>query len=300
MSTIGFLHSGSRDSFQDAWKAFKANVPGDVEIKDRYANDDPGVLKKMASDLVNDRAIKAIVAAGGPQTAKLLRDMTKTIPIVFTTVADPVGSELVATLQRPGRNLTGMAGQTSELDPERLQRLIEFAHVKIKKGDRIGVLIRHGRPVLMPKFFRNLKRKAGDEKLKAHLVEIEVETVGGIAQAFDMFEREGVKGVLVTADSFFNSNRKMLVELAAAKKLPAIYQWKEFVREGGLISYGPSLLEAYEMAGKYVTEILGGKSPRSMPCSKPSRFELCVSREAAQKLGLDVPERLFGDPVQLM
>jgi len=299
MSTIGFLHSGSQGSFQDAWKTFKANLPGDVDVKDHYANDDAGVLKKLARDLVDDKDVKVIVAAGGPQPALVLKELTKTIPIVFTTVANPVMSGLVSTLQKPGRNLTGMAGQTSELDAERLNRLIEFAHVKIKKGHKIGVLVKEGRDHIR-EHLRKVKRKASDEKLKVNLVEIEVGTVGGIAQAFEFFDKEDVKGVLVTADGFFNNNRKFLVELAASKQLPTIYQWKEFVRDGGLISYGPSLLEAYEMAGKYVTEILGGKKPASMPCSKPSRFELCVSKDAALNLGLDVPEKLLGDPVQVI
>ena len=299
MSTIGFLHSGSREAFQDAWKTLKENLPNDIEIKDKYANDDAGVLKKFARDLVNDRSVQAIVAAGGPQPALVLKELTKTIPIVFTTVANPVLSGLVNTLKKPGRNLTGMAGQTSELDAERLNRLVEFAHVKIKKGNKIGVLVKEGRDHIR-EHFRKVKRKAAEEKLKVDLVEIEVCTVGGIAEAFDFFEKEAVKGVLVTADSFFNNNRKVLVEHAAARNLPTIYQWKEFVREGGLISYGPSLLEAYEMAGKYVTDILGGKKPAAMPCSKPSRFELCVSEAAALKLGLAVPKTLLGDTVQVI
>ena len=107
MSTIGFLHSGSREAFQDAWKTLKENLPNDIEIKDKYANDDAGVLKKFARDLVNDRSVQAIVAAGGPQPALVLKELTKTIPIVFTTVANPVLSGTRQHSQKTGTQPDG-------------------------------------------------------------------------------------------------------------------------------------------------------------------------------------------------
>ena len=240
-----------------------------------------------------------IVAAGGPEPAIILKNLTSTIPIVFTTVADPRLSKLVDDLEKPGHNLTGMAGQTSELDAERLQRLVELAQAHLKQGDKIGVLEKEGRDSA-DHHFKKVADKANEERFKSALVRFPVSTVGGIEDAFDFFKQEGVKGVVVTADSFFNNNRKEVVKQAAAKRLPAIYQWKEFVDEGGLVSYGPSLLEAYEMAGKYVTDILNGKSPATMPCSKPSRFELCVSKAAALELGIEVPKDLLGDAVRVI
>jgi putative tryptophan/tyrosine transport system substrate-binding protein len=299
MRTIGFLHSGSRENFRDAWNAFRKMVPADVQIKDKYAKDDAGVLKKLAAELVNDPSIEVIVAAGGPQPALLLRDLTSTKSIVFTTVADPVLSGLVDRLDKPGRNLTGMAGQTSELDAERLQRLLEFAEAHLKPGDKIGVLVKEGRDHARD-HLRKVEDKASEERFKVPLVHMEVSTVGGIEEAFESFKQEGVKGVVVTADSFFNNNRKEVVKQAAAKRIPTIYQWKEFVEEGGLVSYGPSLLEAYEMAGKIVTQILDGKTPATIPCSKPSRFELCVSKSAARELGLEVPKAVLGDEVRVI
>lgn len=299
MRTIGFLHSGSQENFREAWNTFKKMVPADVQIKDKYAKDDAGVLKKLAAELVNDRSIEVIVAAGGPQPALVLKELTSTMPIVFTTVADPVLSGLVDRLDKPGRNLTGMAGQTSELDAERLQRLVEFAQANLKQGDKIGVLEKEGRDSA-DHHFKKVADKANEERLKCALVRFPVSTVGGIADAFEFFKQEGVKGVVVTADSFFNNNRKEVVKQAAAKRLPTIYQWKEFVDEGGLVSYGPSLLEAYETAGKCVTEILSGKSPATIPCSKPSQFELCVSKTAALELGIDIPKDLLGDAVRVI
>jgi putative ABC transport system substrate-binding protein len=299
MATVGFLHSGSRENFVDAWAVFRRSIPSNIPIKDRYAKDDPGLLKRHAAELANDPDIGVIVAAGGPQPALVLKDLTDK-PIVFTTVADPVLSGLVDSLERPGRNLTGMAGQTSELDAARLERLVEFAQANIKAGDKIGVLIKEGRDHAI-EHLRSVEEKSREARFSVPLVKIEVSTLAGIEEAFEAFKQEGVKGVVVTADSFFNNNRKEVVKQAAAKRLPTIYQWKEFVEAGGLASYGPSLLEAYEMAGKYVTEILiDGKRPNAMPCSKPSRFEFCVSKTAADDLGLTVPQQLLGETVQII
>lgn len=299
MATVGFLHSGSRENFIDAWNAFRKMVPSNVQIKDRYAKDDVGMLKKHAAELANDPDVRVIVAAGGPQPALILKDLTKK-PIVFTTVADPVLSGLVDSLEAPGRNLTGMAGQTSELDAARLERLVEFAQANIKQGDKIGVLIKEGRD-RANEHLKKVEDKSREARISVPLVRIEVSTLAGIEEAFESFKQEGVKGVVVTADSFFNNNRKEVVKQAAAKRLPTIYQWKEFVEAGGLASYGPSLLEAYEVAGKAVTDILiNGKKPETMPCSKPSRFEFCVSKSVADDLGLTLPQQMLGDTVKVI
>jgi putative ABC transport system substrate-binding protein len=302
MSTIGYVHSGSEDMFgakSEPWKALKTALPGGVAINEKYANDDVGRLKTVAQELVDDKSVEVIVAAGGPQPALVLQSLTKTKPIVFTTVADPVLSKLVIRLDQPGHNLTGMAGKTSELDAERLNRLFEFSKAAIAKGDKIGVLLREGRDHA-EQHFKKMKDKADEVQLKLKLIPREVSTIGGIKAAFDDFAKEGVKGVVVTADSFFNNNRKEVVAAAKQKLLPAIFQWKEFVDEGGLISYGPDILEAYQKAGEYVTQILGGKSPSTMACSEPSRFFTFTSSATARELGIEIPESLFGDPVQVI
>ena len=193
-----------------------------------------------------------------------------------------------------------MAGQTSELDAARLERLVEFAQANIKQGDKIGVLIKEGRD-RANEHLKKVEDKSREARISVPLVRIEVSTVAGIEEAFESFKQEGVKGVVVTADSFFNNNRKEVVKQAAAKRLPTIYQWKEFVEAGGLASYGPSLLEAYEVAGKAVTDILiNGKKPETMPCSKPSRFEFCVSKSVADDLGLTLPQQMLGDTVKVI
>jgi putative ABC transport system substrate-binding protein len=127
-----------------------------------------------------------------------------------------------------------------------------------------------------------------------------VSTVDGVENAFQRFTQEEVKGIVVTADSFFNNNRKRVVQLASDNGIPAIYQWKEFVVEGGLCSYGPDILEAYEMAGKYVLDILAGKKPAEMPCSRPTKFEFWMSRTAADSLGIKIPNTVLGEIVHVL
>ena len=281
------------------WKALETALPQDTVVKDKYGLNDSKLLDQAANELVNDNSVEVIVAAGGPGPALVLQAKTKTKPIVFTTVANPVLSKLVDDLQRPGHNLTGMSGMTSELDGDRLEALFELAKAKLKKNDKIGVLIKYGRDHA-EEHYRKIKDKADEPKLSLQLVPIQVDKVAELQGAFDSFEKEGVKGVVVTADSFFNDNRKEVVALANAKRIPAIYQWKEFViEERGLISYGPDILEAYRKAGEYVTDILEKKSqPATMPCSQPSQFFTHICRATARDLGLEVPDMILGTRVQ--
>jgi putative ABC transport system substrate-binding protein len=299
MPTVGFLHSGSRANFGEAFEAFIKNLPSGAIVKDEYADDDGAKLDLLARKLVSDASAEVVVAAGGPQPARVLQRLTSTKPIVFTTVADPVLNKFVESLERPGFNMTGMAGQTSELDAERLGRLLEFATAKVTTNDKIGVLVRKGRD-FADHHFKKVEDRARGANLKQNLLKIEIETIDELESAFQTFEQEAVKGVVVTADAFFNNNRKKVVQLAAAKGIPAIYQWKEFVVEGGLCSYGPDILEAYEMAGKYVTDILAGKKPADMACSKPTKFEFWISNEAARKLGIEIPSTILEENVHVL
>jgi putative ABC transport system substrate-binding protein len=309
---IGFLHSGSKDRFQAAFAALKAALPIDVEVVDKWAADAgadiEGNLSYFAEGLVQDSMgtgesrIRVIVAAGGPNPALLLRQLTKQTlkpPVVFTTVVDPQGIGLVRNVNRPGFNLTGMAGQTSELDPERLQVLFNYGPAGINRGDKIGVLV-SGNRAGKDDQQRKVKDKADGSNLSLILRRKDVTDLQGIANAFDLFKREPVKAVIVSADSLFNSLRKEVVACANASGLPTIYQWKEFVDEGGLISHGPDILEAYRMAGEYVTRILGGEAPATMSCSVPSPPKTYVNVATARSLGFKVPSKILGSPVRMI
>jgi putative tryptophan/tyrosine transport system substrate-binding protein len=302
MSTIGYLHSGTSERFGPKtapWIALESALPKGTVIKDMYGLNDPGLLDNAASELVNDKSVEVIVAAGGPAPALVLQAKTKTKPIVFTTVADPVLSKLVDDYETPGHNLTGMWGMTSELDGDRLGLLFTLAKASLKKNDKVGVLLKSNRDHAKD-HYKNIEKKAAEPMLSLKLEPVEVGTVAGIKAAFDILEKKKVKGLVVTADSFFNDNRKEVVAEANARGIPAIYQWKEFVEEHqGLISYGPDISEAYRMAGEYVTAILEKRSePSTMPCSKPSQFLIHFSSATARKLGIEVPEMILGIRVQ--
>jgi putative tryptophan/tyrosine transport system substrate-binding protein len=301
---IGLLHSGSKAAFDEVNGPvgdLRAALPSDVQIVEKYANDDIGELEDDADDLANDGTVLAIVAGGGPPSAIAAMEATETQsnpkPVVFTTVADPVASGLVNSLTAPGRNLTGMAGQTSELDPKRVELLKDFVPA-ITEGTTIGVLINPGRDHHQQQY-ATLKAKA--DNLRLSPIRRRTNSEKGIKRAFNHFNRQNVVGVVVTADPFFYNNRQEVVQNAARVSIPTIYQWRQFAEAGGLISYGPSIIkEAYRRAGEYVKRILdNGESPSTMACSKPdpSGFELVVNGTAAANLHLRVPATIGGIPV---
>ena len=320
---IGLLHSGKKANFLAPVGALREALRGlDVVLVEKYAADLSGDVESnldyLADGLVQDSISqppdsRALVAAGGPAPALLLKRLTETLnppdqpPIVFTTVVDPAGANLrlVDTEKKPKWNLTGMAGQTSELDPERLHMLFELAkNVNISKGDKVGVLVSGNRPDKENQF-KKIKDKADDPHLdlKLKLRRRDVKNLPEIVSAFDGFKKEPeIKGVVVTADSLFNDLRADVVRLANASGLPTIYQWKEFVELpcGGLISFGPDIVEAYGVAGEYLKRILkDGEWPSDMECSRPSGFKVYVNRDAAlQQLGIrTLPATLLGYPV---
>ena len=251
-----------------------------VTIEYRWANDDYARLPALAGELIHLR-VGVIVAAGGQVSALAAHQATKEIPIVFTTVADPVKSGLVASLNRPGGNVTGTAGLTSELDPKRLELLHEIKPI----AKLIGVLVDPRRPGVenqLPVL------RAAAEKMNLTLDVQEAGTEREIDTAFETLAKRKVDALLVTADPFFNSRRAQLVGLAASLAIPAIYQWREFVSAGGLMSYGPSITDAYRQAGINAGRILKGAKPADLPVMQPTRFELVINRYTARLLGLTV------------
>jgi putative ABC transport system substrate-binding protein len=292
MPVIGVLSSASaslRDGEQFAAfdKGFKESgfVEGqNVKVEWRWANDEYGRLPALARELV-DLKVAVIVAAGGQVSALAAHNITKEIPIVFTTVTDPVRSGLVVSLNKPGGNATGMAGLTSELDPKRMEVLHD-----IKPPARLfGVLANPLRPGVDGQMQELL---AAADKMQLKLEIQRASTAREIDAAFGTFTRVGVHALLVTADPFFNSRRDQVVALAARRAIPAIYQWREFVVAGGLVSYGPSITEAYHLAGINAGRILKGERPADIPVMQPIRFELVINLKTAQGLGLNITRQL--------
>ena len=258
-----------------------------VRIEYRWANDDYGRLRPLAEELVALR-VAVIVAAGGNVSALVALDVTKEIPICFTTVTEPVKSGLVKSLNRPGGNATGTAGLTSELDPKRL----ELLHEMKPTAAVIGVLINPNRPGLETQL-PELRAAADKMRLKLELQEATGDRDIDIEVAFQGFASQRVDALLVTADPMFNNRRAQVLALAARHLLPAIYQWREFVTGGGLMSYGPSITEAYRQAGINAGLVLKGAKPADIPVVQPTRFQLVINRTTATQLGLTVPPALL-------
>jgi putative ABC transport system substrate-binding protein len=290
---IGFLTTASEATRGgDQLTAFRAGLQEagftdgkNLSIEYRWANDDYNRLRMLAAELIRLR-VAVIVTAGGPISALMVHDATKEIPIVFATVADPVKAGLVASLNKPGGNATGTAGLTSELDAKRL----EFLHAMKPNATLIGVLINPSRPGVDSEL-RELQEAGNKIGLK-----LEIQKAGSdqeIDNAFQAFASMRVGAVLVTADSLFNNHRAQVLSLAAGYSLPAIYQWREFVAAGGLMSYGPSITAAYHHAGVDAGLILKGSKPADIPVVQPSQFELVINRKTAETLSLRIPEPLL-------
>ena len=292
-----------------------------VVLDPRYAADLSLSIDQIANDLIAaaiaaGRRNYVIVAAGGPETAVVLRTKTQNLPdpkpaIVFTTVTNPGpnspanlgGLGLVNSFPplfagAGGTNLTGMAGQTSERDADRLEILFRILFPSSRPPptpqDNIGVLVSE----------RRIKKNSQFDDLKPRATQLglnpqqqlkrsphDANDIGGIGQAFTFFKHHAnLKGVVVMADSLFNNLRGPLIDIANGKPphgppaIPAIYQWKEFVVAGGLVSFGPPMTEAYRMAGVYATQILAGTGPESMRVSRPaqSTFEVWMNTITAQ------------------
>ena len=256
-----------------------------VKIEYRWADDDYTRLPGLAAELIGLR-VAVIVAAGGHVSALAAHDATKDIPIVFTTVTDPVKLGLVAGYKSSGGNATGTAGLTSELDSKRL----EIMHDLMPAAGVFGVLVNPKRPGLDDQFSI---LQAAAEKMSLKLEVQKAATDNEIDSAFDAFARQHVDGLLVTADPFFNNNRAQVVALAAKAKIPAIYQWREFALAGGLMSYGPSITEAYRQAGIYTGRILKGAKPADLPVVEPAAFQLVINRQAARQLGLTISAHML-------
>lgn len=303
MKVIGILNSGLPESLGEQFVAFHRGlretgyVDGqNVTIEYRWANDDYGNrLPALAKELV-DRKVAVLVAAGGRVSALAAQKATPDIPIVFTTVADPIKSGLVGTLKsrsedrsRSG-NLTGTFGLTSELDPKRLELLHEF---KPTSGV-IGVLVNRNRPRRGDQL---ADLDAAKSKMGVQLAVQEVANEGEIDTAFATLGRQRVDALLVTADPLFNSRRAQVVALAARLAVPAIYQWSGFVTAGGLMSYGPSIADAYWQAGIYAGRILDGANPADLPVVLPSKFDLVINLERAKTFGPKIRPELLASAI---
>ncbi|MGD9714466.1 MAG: ABC transporter substrate-binding protein [Thermomicrobiales bacterium] len=261
-----------------------------MTLQAEWAKSNQDLLDANAQKLAGNGDVEVIVAAGGPQAALAAQKYASKKKIVFTTVVDPVELGLVDSLQAPRKmNLTGMAGKTSELDVARLSTL----HELLPNAHTIGVFIRQGRP-LADHHWKLLKDSA-PHGVKLQPYEFPSATFQDALNATAAaIKADPVDAILVTADSMFNDFRQGLVDFLndTLVHLPAIYQWREFADVGGLISYGPSLREAYMQAGVYAGRVLSGTPPSDIPVAQPTRKELVINMRTAAALGVPVSQHL--------
>lgn len=276
--------------------AGQADLPDgyeEVRIVSIWAEDDETKLEQGAKQLGQNSDVEVIVAAGGPKPALFAQKATEQNQkaVVFTTVINPVRLGLVKSLKRenPDTNLTGMAGKTSETD---VSRLIILNQLLPDKG-KIGVAIKLGRP-LNKEYFEFLEDAAEAMGVKLEPWEVPEGPLNRADLEKEYKNRfvEPVGALLVTADSFFNNNREVIVDILNFFELPAIYQWREFADVGGLISYGPNIIEAYTSAGAYVGRILKGEKVSEIAIAEPTRKELVINLRTAKALKISVPAKL--------
>ena len=250
-----------------------------VAIEYRFAERDVSRLPQLAAELV--RSNVAVIFTGTTVSAIAAKEATSTIPIVFAIGADPVKSGLVASLNQPGGNLTGLSFFTNQMESKRLGLLHEIA----PKAELIGVLLNSNNP-----FFDN---QIKDVETASHALGLKIDVRRAsnehdIAAAFSAFAQLRVGAVLVGADPYFNSQRSLVIAPAIQLRLPAIYEWREYVEAGGLMSYGTSLTEAYRQAGDFVIRILKGAKPADLPVLQSTKFEFIINLKTAKQIGIDV------------
>jgi putative ABC transport system substrate-binding protein len=292
MPVIGYLSFGSPSPFVHFTAAFRKGleeggyVDGkNVVIEYRWAENQTNKLNPLASELVGQR-VAVIVATGGSQTAVAAKLATSTIPIVFTGGGDPVSLGLVASLNQPGGNATGVTNFGVTLDGKRLELLREL----IPRADVVAVLFSSDLPSADSQL-RDIQLAA--QTLGQTIYPVRVNSARDFEQAFASIVQRGAGALLVTSAALFTNRRDELVALASRHAVPAIYSFREFTGSGGLISYGTNNADGYRQAGVYTARILKGEKPANLPVMQPTKFELIVNLKTAKALGLDVPPTLL-------
>ncbi len=239
----------------------------------------------MAADLVR-RRVDVIAATGGP-AALAAKAASATIPIVFRLAADPIAAGLVASLSRPGGNITGVTSLNLEVGPKRL----EFLHELVPTATIMAALVNPTNPINAEILSRDLQATARLLGLQLHL--LHASSDADIDAVFATLTELRAGGLVIGTDAFFTSRDEKLAALALRYRIPTIYQWREFVAAGGLMSYGGSFADSYRLAGVYTGRILKGEKPADLPVQQATKLELFINIKTAKALGLDVPAKLL-------
>ena len=290
---IGFLDGGTAAGRAALVKAFLHELTklGWIEGKNftieyRFAEGKPGRRPELAAELV--RLKVDLIVATGSAAAWVAKKSTGSIPIVMTNAADPVGEGIVANLARPGGNVTGFSALSTDLNTKRLEVLKDA----VPKLARVGLLRSPTQAGLGNLQMKELRSAAMALKLKLEEIETQYDAKA-LESAFQTAKQKQVGAIMAMPTGSFFAQRKRIVELASKHRLPAIYFSKEFVDEGGLMSYGVDLDDLFRKAAHYVDKILKGTKPADLPVQQATKFEFIISLKAAKQIGLTLPVRLL-------
>ena len=290
---IGYVSFTSPPVSTPAENAFRQGLRelGYVEAKNvmvevRYAEGHTERLAGLIAELIGLKV--DVLLAGSTPGALAAKKATATVPIVFAGVLEPVESGIVASLARPGGNITGAAvGIGSSGFAGKYLELLKEAVPDIS---HVAVLFNSAHPAAAPQV---LEIEAAARKLKVKLGVLDAGNATDLDKAFSAIGASGAQGIVMAGNPFFDANRVKLVQFAASKRLPAVYYFKHFVEAGGLMSYGASLEESYRRAAAYVDKILKGAKPADLPVEQPTKFELVINLKTAKALGLTIPQSLL-------
>ena len=287
---VGLLRNTPSASFEHIVAALRRGLSEagfvdarNVAIEQRWAEGDDDKLPALLADLVGRRVAVIVANTAGALAAKAA---ATTVPVVFATGSDPVRDGLVASLNRPGANFTGVTFISSDLGTKRLELLRQL----VSRTTTMAMLIGPDVPETIAE--RADVQKAA-QALGQQVVVAQATSLGEIAAAFTAFVERGAGSLFVGTGAFTNSHREAIVALAAHRALPAIYSLREFASIGGLISYGTSITDAYHQAGIYVGRILKGERPADLPVMQSTKFELVLNLRTAKALGIDIPDKLL-------
>ncbi len=280
---IGFMSARSPEDSVSVLQAFHKGLREEggfadvenVKVEYRWARGNYGLLPALASEFV-ERRVNVLVAVGGDASARAARAATSAIPIVFTISSDPVEAGLVKSINRPGGNATGcIVFTTGELDEKRLDLMREI----VPGASVLGVLVN---PKYPPAINQGHALEAAATKIGRTILIVEASDDAELEAALAALLQKRVGGLVVASDPFFDSRRARLISFAAENRLPGIYQFRAYVIDGGLISYGPSITETYRQVGIYAGRILEGAKPSDLPVMQPTKFDLVINIKTAK------------------
>jgi putative tryptophan/tyrosine transport system substrate-binding protein len=291
---IGILATASAESNAARLRAFYEGLHGagyveddNVKIEYRWAEQDSGRLPELVAQLVQQK-VTVIVAAGGTASALAAKAGTANIPIVFAIAGDPIALGLVASLGRPGGNVTGATSLNLEVVPKRLQLLREL----LPSAAKMALLVNPAVPDVAEPTTRLAQEFATGAGLQLHVLHANSERDFG--SVFETLTSLHVSALVIAPDNLFSAHSERLAELTVHHALPAVYQFRRFVAAGGLMSYGSSETEYYRLIGSYAGKILRGGKPADLPVQQSTKIELLINLKTAKALGLTIPVTLLG------